>query len=255
MATKIIASRIDSMFEFVREMFMAYPDFVFVRNSDLNTVDISACKEFIAVQFGSWVPDRILREVETIKILNIEQMTIASRLEDSVNDYHRTTERAKKPIQLCDYSRENIAILGRRGIKAELIPVDPAESDVDKLHEMIKNGPKKYDVAFVGAMGQKRQKVIDEVRRRGLSVHIAGGFGDERDRQIAHAHCLLNIHYRDDYKVFESLRCNRWLAAGLTVISEDSLDIPDYPNLIMTKYDRIPGAIVSFINSIKTAQN
>ena len=40
---------------------------------------------------------------------------------------------------------------------------------------------------------------------------------------------LVNIHYADDYGVFEAVRCNRWLAAGLPVLTEQGINDDEIP--------------------------
>ena len=49
-------------------------------------------------------------------------------------------------------------------------------------------------------------------------------FGEERDIELSKCKVLINIHHSDDYKIFESARCEPWLSIGVPVVSECSLD-------------------------------
>lgn len=47
-------------------------------------------------------------------------------------------------------------------------------------------------------------------------------FGGERDLAIADCRVILNTHFEDDYKIFESLRIAWVLSMGVLVVSETS---------------------------------
>jgi len=133
------------------------------------------------------------------------------------------TERVQRspPTELWDYSAFNVLILKAHGITAKHVPLKSPSWYVDKLKGW--RSPE-YDVGFCGTMNPRRQQIIDKIKGAGMSVNTVTLWGDDRDKELAKCRVLLNIHYADDYRIFESARCEPWLSAGFTIISENSLD-------------------------------
>ena len=73
----------------------------------------------------------------------------------------------------------------------------------------------------------------------GIKVLICEDWGRERDINLAKCKYILNIHWNDEYKIFETIRCNRLLQAGIKIISEDSIDMYENPNLLKCVYDNL----------------
>lgn len=128
-------------------------------------------------------------------------------------------------VRLIDYSPENIAILkaATPEITSEILyePYRYNPIEIDKLKNLIKITPKEYDFAFFGALSPYRLSVLK--RLPFFKIYIINKWGDERDREIAKCKILLNIHYDQEYNVYESFRCDRWAFAGLPVLSEQSI--------------------------------
>lgn len=165
---------------------------------------------------------------------NPEQLTRAKELA-SVLELIKTA----KPIEVWDYSKVNVEILKQHGIQATWIQIKSHESYLAKLRswrtEIL------FDIGFCGAIGLRRQTILDGLKEAGLRVLIINTVaGDARDQQLAKCKVILNIHYAEDYQLFESARCEPWLAAGVPVISETSLDNDsrcinvDYADLVKT---------------------
>jgi hypothetical protein len=72
-------------------------------------------------------------------------------------------------------------------------------------------------------------------------------YGEERDKELAKCKILLNIHAFSDYNVFENARCEPWLAIGVPIISENSLD--NDPRCINVDYDQIVPRTIEFLRS------
>ena len=125
-------------------------------------------------------------------------------------------------VQLLDYSPENIKLLGSPEVK--YLPYLYNDSEVNKLKKFYSETPKKYDFAFCGPVSEKRKFIIENLILNGATVKLVSGFGDARDKDIAECKVLLNIHYANDYNVYESLRCDRWVFAGMPIVSESSVD-------------------------------
>lgn len=131
----------------------------------------------------------------------------------------------RKGVRLIDYSPENMAILKAATpeiaseISYEPYRYNPIETD--KLKHLIKNTPKAYDFAFFGALSPYRLSILNRLSL--FKINIINKWGDERDKEIAKCKILLNIHYNQEYNVYESFRCDRWAFAGLPVLSEQSI--------------------------------
>lgn len=82
------------------------------------------------------------------------------------------------------------------------------------------------DVVFVGSQSDRRVALIKQLTQLGVRVHTAfGSFGDPRDRMLARARIILNVHYWTDAPN-EDLRIVFAAANGLCVSSEGPPDEP-----------------------------
>jgi hypothetical protein len=127
-----------------------------------------------------------------------------------------------------DYSSANVRVLSDRfqGVLALARPVltVPVQFTAEQEHlaELLRTTPKEYDVAFVGSLIHRRVEVLNALGNAGLRVLVANGFRDDRDKKIASARVLVNVHAEDAYQIFEHIRCDRWILAGHVVVSEPS---------------------------------
>jgi hypothetical protein len=83
---------------------------------------------------------------------------------------------------------------------------------------------------FYGSMTARRQRILEDLRRRGVRVDgLFGEYGDGRDLKIARSWAVLNIHKSDTAVAFEPIRCFYPLINGVPVISEDVSDESTLP--------------------------
>jgi glycosyltransferase involved in cell wall biosynthesis len=127
-------------------------------------------------------------------------------------------------LEIWDYSEWNVVQLrkklGREDITLR-VQKTTSEQDVCALRVLLETTPKEYDFVCIGSPSPHRTEVIEQVRAVGMTVlHLNGVRGLVRDTCVASAKQLLNIHYSPEYQVFESVRCNRWIEAGMTVVTE-----------------------------------
>lgn len=119
-----------------------------------------------------------------------------------------------------DYSRLNVAALQALGARAvQLLPIGyaPTLSRIAPAEEDI-------DVLFFGSLNPRRMQVLEALDQRGLQVHVlVGVYGEERDRCIARAKMVLNVHYYEARR-FEIVRASYLLANGRCVVSETGAD-------------------------------
>ena len=150
-----------------------------------------------------------LPEGSKIKFLNTEQLCVPEKMAE----YKAYVSQAD---EVFDYSEENIKLSG----KGTYLPYKERAQETEKLRGYL-DVPKEFDVVVVGTYSERRKKIIEELRSQFLRVDwITNLFGDERDIRIGKAHILLNLHYSDSYKEFESIRCNRWKWAGMRILTE-----------------------------------
>ena len=74
---------------------------------------------------------------------------------------------------------------------------------------------------------------------------------------MASAKILLNLHFNEDYHIFEHLRCDRWVLAGMIVMTEPSqsdslLDLKDL--LVIESYTKIPNLITTILRNYPERQ-
>ena len=62
---------------------------------------------------------------------------------------------------------------------------------------------------------------------------------------------LLNVHFNNDYKIFEQLRCFAWLDTGKIVVSENSLD--NDPRCLNSNYESLVSVVVETLGNFSSA--
>ena len=116
-----------------------------------------------------------------------------------------------------DYSKANIDALAKLDIKAVHCPIGyhPSMTKIEPVEEDI-------DVLFYGSVGVRRKEILDEIADLGLNLRVVmppGLYGEERDKLIARAKVVLNLHFYER-PVFEIFRVSHLLANKKCVVSE-----------------------------------
>lgn len=183
-----------------------------------------------------------------IILYNTEQMTRPGMLAAFV-------ARARQPdvAEVWDYSVANLAILAEHGISGRLVPVRSSTARLAEIREDISGQCQSYDVGFSGTMSTRRAAVLMALQNAGLRIRNVPIFGRARDRALAQSLCILNIHFAEDYRVFESTRCEYWLAVGVPVVSETSLD--DDSRCINVPYENLVSAVLQLVQRLKEARS
>lgn len=115
-----------------------------------------------------------------------------------------------------DYSEGNIARLVELGVPP------PRLMPVGYVPELTRIAPaaEDIDVLFYGSMNERRHRVIEALRARGLRVEtLFSVYGPARDAVIARSKLVLNVHFYEA-KVFEAVRVSYLLANRRAVVSE-----------------------------------
>ncbi|MDO8300157.1 MAG: hypothetical protein Q7T64_10710, partial [Lacisediminimonas sp.] len=76
------------------------------------------------------------------------------------------------------------------------------------------------DVLFYGTLANRRRLILDELRARGVNLHVETDcYGPQRDALIARARIVLNLHAYDAH-IFEIVRVSYLLANRKAVVAE-----------------------------------
>lgn len=181
-------------------------------------------------------------------LYNTEQLT-----RPSVLDYFSNHIRFNDMIyEVWDYSAANVEILNRAGLtNARHVPFRMWNEYREELLSY-QSGECHYDVGFCGWMASKRRvDIVEELRKRGLSVLVIQDlFGRDRDMMLSKCKIIMNLHFDENYRIFESYRCFAWIDINKTVVSENSIDNDD--RCINVEYEEMADAITSILKSEKT---
>uniref|UniRef100_A0A6C0I8S9 Glycosyltransferase 2-like domain-containing protein n=1 Tax=viral metagenome TaxID=1070528 RepID=A0A6C0I8S9_9ZZZZ len=169
------------------------------------------------------------RSIE-LSILNTEPMNLNHRFQN-IAQYLRKYQ----GIKVYDYSLANIHILNAHGFNnTQHMPYLIYKTEQELLINLNQNTEKIYDFGIISrenpVIVDRRLSVVNFLIKNGYTVNVIQGFKEPRDKQIATCRILLNIHGAnngEEAKIFEHIRCDRLLAAGYKVLSEDCLHLHD----------------------------
>lgn len=151
-------------------------------------------------------------------------------------------------MEVWDYSMINIGIFAKHGVHAIHRPPVLPESLLSTLR-IFRQQPIQYDIGFCGYGTPRRRHIIESLIQKGYRIlFLSNTFGEERDKKLAACKTLLNIHAGEDYQVFESSRCEPWLAIGVPVISEHSLD--NDSRCINVSYEELVSKTIEILQTI-----
>jgi hypothetical protein len=178
----------------------------------------------------------------TVLLINTEQLS-KPKCRDLIKDCF------EQHIRVIDYDYHQ-SLMTQNSYHLYL-PYQIGMKEWSQLRQYLQTVSKTADVAFCSVgKSARRQAIFDQLVKKGIKVIDVKGWGAERDRQLASAKILINIHYDVDYQIYEHMRCDRWLLAGQMVITEPSLsdsvnDVKDL--LIIEPYDSIVTKVVDVL--------
>jgi len=231
------------------EYMNTFKSYIPLTYSELQTVK-NDFDELLLVHKADWISDEFLKRAKLVRIMNTEQMCEKEREMFFVTEVERLSERVGYKVEVVDYSPTNISILEKHGFVCLLHLYETPEFEKNYLQYLLYTTEKTHDIGFVGALNPRRIHVIEKLKEAGYKVLVVKEYGDARDRSIAKCKVLLNIHYESYFTVFETIRCNRWLAAGMPVISESSIDVPESDLLSLYSYDDLCTVKPTFNNQL-----
>lgn len=161
------------------------------------------------------VPFNRLLSGTKIKFINTEQLTVPWK-------YQEFTKFLRYDVEVYDYSLANIQVSGI----GRYLPYKEVPEEISRLKKHLTQ-KKEYDFALIGTPSEHRKNTINTILSKGYTINYIHGWKDERDKEVGKCRYLLNLHFRPEYTVYESIRCERWRMAGMTIYSEASVDLPE----------------------------
>lgn len=132
------------------------------------------------------------------------------------------------------------------------LPYQITKNESNYLTTLVRKTKKRYHVAFCSTnKSKKRLNLYTQLEGLGLDLIDVNAWREDRDTEIAKAQILVNIHYDKEYQIFEHMRCDRWILAGMIVVSEESLSdsLLDCKDLIITeKYENLVEKIMYLVD-------
>lgn len=231
---KYFSDYCESISKYISVSFLIVDD---VKNIIINPDDIYLfCHQIPIAQYA---------EFKNIYLINTEQLT-----KEVNSQYIKMIQ--EKEIKIIDYDLYQSKLFNNFYLPYQLNP-----EENQRLSLLVQKTPKIYDIAICTNTDNsiKRTSIVNELIKNNLTVIDAVGFTHERDVKISQAKVLINIHWREDYQIYEHFRCDRWIFAGMMVITENSLsdallDINDL--LIIEKYDNFVNKTLDVIANYET---
>lgn len=238
----------DYVYKFFIEYMNTFEGFIPITKSDLSRIDFNLPTELYVIQKGSWLPDSVFRPSIKLSLVNTEQLCDSSVEERVFEEIRILEKRYENRITVHDYSEINCKILEKGGFMVSYHPYIAPSKEIETL-KALNTENKVYDIGFVGALNTRRSNILNLLREKGISVLYVDSFGIERDRDLARCKYILNIHWESHFTIFESIRCNRWLQAGYSVITELSRDTYNNPFLFSFPYEKLVLSIYSILRT------
>jgi len=152
-----------------------------------------------------------------VDLTNLTASSIIFNVENHTSDWMSTSyTNLLRRFSVWDFSESNSRFLSEKIARPvhyfrmfyvqDLARIDETSEDIDVL--------------FYGSFNDRRSRILDEMRARGLRVEAAYNvFGDELDRLIARSKVVLNLHFYDSGQL-EIIRIFDLLANKRAVVSE-----------------------------------
>jgi hypothetical protein len=179
-------------------------------------------------------------------LINTEQLSV-EKLRTEINNYPNN-------LIIIDYSIANLKYYKKDFIKYLL----PYQINYNEIFNIAKN----KDICLIGTQNSipfNRQNIINLLKEKNVNVDIVSGFNQLRDNNLFKYKIILNIGYfPDNYKIFESFRCDRCIYNKMIVISDIKEDIEKYylnNYVIFENYEKIVDKVVDVLNNYEVYYN
>ena len=129
-------------------------------------------------------------------------------------------------------------------------------------YKEIFNITKEKDICLIGIAGEipfNRANIINLLNEKNVSVDIVSGFNKIRDNELFKYKIILNISYcPNDYRIFETMRCDRCIYNKMIVISDIKEEIENYhlnKYMIFVNYNEIVDKVLDVLNNYEKYYN
>jgi hypothetical protein len=181
----------------------------YLRGSIIHTINSKILDKYTHIIYVNDIPDIQISTTKKIFLLNLEQLSIKNYLDylyNCINKNNLTT--------IIDYSEENIFIMKQLCPNMNFIffpyPIKIPLTNYSKPNDII------------SLLSNDYRKIIANKIKKPI-LNFSGMWGTRRDINIKKSKILLNIHYNDNYNIFESIRCYQALEYKTIIVSQESL--------------------------------
>ncbi len=162
-----------------------------------------------------------------------------------LNEWPEYAELLKNARMIWDYAPSSARYLQQKGFSNVYYMPPGFHRNIESFRPRQNQD---IDVLFYGSTHQRRTHIMKELNRLGVNVvNLASKFGAERNRYIARAKIILNIHAWDDLNVLETIRLSFLLANRSFVISENSDHNPYEDSVIFAPYDQLVNTCLYYL--------
>lgn len=155
----------------------------------------------------------------------------------------------KESLGVLEYSLSNIEFLSKQNLKYPKVHYLPIGVSDDNYFSMLEK-KKKYDFVFYGDItsSKRRRKFIEKLQEK-YNVKVCSNlFGMELYDILKDARAVINIHYYEG-ALLETPRICECISLGIPVLSEDTIDQGDYPELLGAIRFFEEGSVVSMMEN------
>jgi hypothetical protein len=151
-----------------------------------------------------------------------------------------------------DYSEQNIRALKKYGIRDIKLCRIGYVSELSYI-PLLSEEQQDMDVLFYGSLNPRRSEILKRLQAKGLNVGtFFGVYGNRRDRLIARAKIMINIHFYES-KVMEIIRLSHLMANKKFIISESgndqAIERPFNEGIVFTGYDSLVEACLRYLDN------
>lgn len=154
--------------------------------------------------------------------LNTEQTSSPEHLDYIKNFIH-------KKFHIIDYSKENIDILNKNNIHNIIyFPYIYNQNEFLNIN-------KTNNICTMKPCESYRNRIVANIQKHNIDINFINGWNKRRDKVLFSHKILLNLSLFDNYKIFETIRCNRCLFNKMIIISDKKYnsDLIDYSKHII----------------------
>ena len=182
-------------------------------------------------------------------IVNTEQVY------SDAQDWNENTFEWMKSFRVWDYSAKNIANMQAMGLSRVQRLQIGYQKELSRIQQ---DDNKDIDVLFYGSVNDRRLRILNELKERGLNVQsFFGVYGEEKDRLIRRSKVVLNLHFYDS-QIFEIIRVFYLLSNSVAVVSEvnpeTSIDPMYLEGIYPAGYDSLVDACQLCVNDHQLRQ-